>query len=120
MSGGSMEYLCFKVESAEFERNTPLRTRFAEHLKLVGKALHDIEWVDSGDYGPGDEDDAIEACLADAHNPQTLLHDISAAIGKRKLEEARARLGDLIVLAGADDPEVTRISTLLAFLEGDD
>jgi hypothetical protein len=25
--------------------------------------LHDIEWVDSADYAPGDEDEAIRACL---------------------------------------------------------
>lgn len=63
MSGGSMDYLCHKVEDAEFDLTTPLRVRFAAHLKLVAKALHDIEWVDSADYGPGDEDEAILACL---------------------------------------------------------
>lgn len=30
----------------------------------VGKALHDIKWVDSSDYGSGDENEAIRACLA--------------------------------------------------------
>jgi hypothetical protein len=64
MSGGSMNYLYSKLEwGADFEPNTPERVAFAEHLKLVIKALHDIEWVDSGDYGPGDETEAILNCL---------------------------------------------------------
>ena len=64
MSGGSMNYLYSRIEmDATFEQNTPLRRAFAKHLELVCKALHDIEWVDSADYGPGDENAAIRACL---------------------------------------------------------
>jgi len=33
-------------------------------LRAVGKAAHDVEWVDSGDYGPGDEVEAIRAVRA--------------------------------------------------------
>ena len=63
MSGGSMDYMYSRLEQVTFEQNTPLRKQFAEHLKLVAQALHDIEWVDSADYAPGDEDEAIRACL---------------------------------------------------------
>lgn len=64
MSGGSMNYLYSKVlHCADFPLDTPERQEFAKHLKLVAQALHDIEWVDSGDYGPGDENAAIRACL---------------------------------------------------------
>lgn len=64
MSGGSMNYLYVKLTyDANFETNTPERRAFAAHLKLVAKALHDIEWVDSGDYGIGDDSAAIRACL---------------------------------------------------------
>lgn len=68
MSGGSYNYAFRHVdemaESIETRhRSTPLRRAFAEHLKLVGKAMHAIEWVDSGDYGPGDEEAAIKAVL---------------------------------------------------------
>jgi hypothetical protein len=64
MSGGSMNYLYSKLlHCADFLVNTPEREAFANHLKLVAQALHDIEWVDSGDYGPGDENAAIRACL---------------------------------------------------------
>jgi hypothetical protein len=63
MSGGSMEYIYLRLEQVTFEQNTPLRKQFAAHLKLVAKALHDIEWVDSADYALGDEEEAIRSCL---------------------------------------------------------
>ena len=58
-----MDYLYSKVEQASFNETTPERAAFSQHLTRVAKALHDIEWVDSGDYGPGDENEAIMACL---------------------------------------------------------
>ena len=64
MSGGSMNYLYSKLEyDATFSTHTPERVAFKKHLAKVAKALHDIEWVDSGDMGPGDENAAIRACL---------------------------------------------------------
>ena len=70
MSGGSYDYACYSLENnfiEELERNTnhdPLRIAFLEHIRKVAKAMHDIEWVDSSDYGPGDEHEAIKACLS--------------------------------------------------------
>ena len=66
MSGGSMNHLYCRVRDVTFKAYTPERQAFVEHLKLVAKALHDIEWVDSGDYGPGRENEAIRACLTSA------------------------------------------------------
>lgn len=70
MSGGSLEYFSFKVDDVinlltehESTKTSALRQEFVEHLKLVSKALHDIEWVDSGDCTEGDEDEAISAVL---------------------------------------------------------
>lgn len=64
MSGGSMDFLYSKVESASFSESTPLRRAFRTHLALVAMALHDIEWVDCGDFGRGQEEAAIRACLS--------------------------------------------------------
>ena len=61
-----MDYAYRHLEYAKFEQNTPERVVFALHLAKVAKALHDIEWVDSGDYGPGDENEAILKCLKGA------------------------------------------------------
>lgn len=63
MSGGSLDYVCYKVsdaaDSLESRAKTIQQLAFAKHLRLVGDALHDIEWVLSGDYGKGDEVEAI-------------------------------------------------------------
>lgn len=66
MSGGSYDYLCFKIGDMAEQmptRDNSKRIAFKELLRLVAKAAHDIEWVDSADYGQGDENAAIDACL---------------------------------------------------------
>ena len=70
MSGGSLDYFYLKLEELDFRQQTPQRKAFKRHLVLVAQALHDIEWVDSGDYSEGAESEAIEACL---HPKATLL-----------------------------------------------
>ena len=66
MSGGSHNYAFGYV--ADFDatkrRNNPLRRAFNKHLAKVAEAMRLIEWVDSNDNSPGDEDAAIRACLA--------------------------------------------------------
>ena len=86
MSGGSMDYLCYKVEEATFATNTPERKAFYKHLKQVAKALHDIEWNDSGD-GAEDEGAAIRACL----NKSDVL-DATVEDARRALRELTAEL----------------------------
>jgi len=68
MSGGSYDHFYYRVEQMadDLKANTPLRQAFRTHLRKVAKACHDIEWVDSGDCGPGDEDKAIRECLGEA------------------------------------------------------
>ena len=86
MSGGSMNYLYSKLEyDATFSTHTPERVAFKRHLAKVAKALHDIEWVDSGDTGPGDENAAIRACLQPDAVLCTLVEqakDVMAALRK--------------------------------------
>lgn len=79
-----MNYLYSRIESdAVFSLHTPERRAFARHIQLVVKALHDIEWVDSSDYGPGDENEAIRACLSQTAVMTQLIADakkVSAAL----------------------------------------
>lgn len=68
MSGGSMDYVYARVSEAadnirERGDSTTLHKAFAEHLYLVAKALHDLEWEQSGDYGEGDADEAIRRAM---------------------------------------------------------
>ncbi len=86
MSGGSMNYLSGRVESAEFREDTPLRRAFRAHLLRVAKALHEIEWVDSGDNSPGRDEDAILACLGPHAELAQLVLEADAA--RRALVQA--------------------------------
>jgi len=71
MSGGSYNYACHKVdyfiEDVRTKDANPdiekMRKDFVEHLKNISDAMKAIEWVDSGDRGPGDEIEPIKKCL---------------------------------------------------------
>ena len=67
MSGGSLDYICFRVEETAETlkgKNNPAYVRaFGEHLTKVAEALKDIEWVMSGDKSAGDEIPAINEVL---------------------------------------------------------
>ena len=81
MSGGSYDYAYRHVEEMadilSSKDKDPLRRAFAKHLRKVAKAMHDIEWVDSGDYGKGDETKAVQDVLGDGMNAtlEVLLDD---------------------------------------------
>lgn len=80
MSGGSMNYLSDKIEyELRFREDTPLRRAFMEHMQRVMKALHEIEWVDSGDNSPGRDEDAILACLGPHAELSQLIREANAA-----------------------------------------
>jgi len=57
---------------ADFEDNTELRKEFRMHLVVVAAALKAIEWVDSGDMSPGDEDEAIDQVLGSTSRGQKM------------------------------------------------
>lgn len=62
MSGGSYDYAFGKIDDLAENiqnKNNKGRIAFKKLLKLVAKACHDIEWVDSSDMGDGDENEAI-------------------------------------------------------------
>ena len=57
MSGGSLDYVYFKVESAAHDiaresltSKIPELKAFKDHLIKVAAVLHDVEWCLSGDY----------------------------------------------------------------------
>ncbi len=93
MSGGSWEYGYMRLDemaSRLMECRDPKRRAFGKLLEKCARAMHDIEWVDSGDWGPGDEAKSIDVALGssgpcavltsvleDAH---TVLEELKAAI----------------------------------------
>ena len=97
MSGGSMDYLSEQVEEAKFAENTVLRRAFRKHLWKVADALHAIEWNDSQDGAP-DEDDLIRACLQPTDELSQAKEDAEKA--KADLEKAIATADSLFAIWG--------------------
>jgi hypothetical protein len=68
MSGGSYDYVCFRISELGYiirnQDKDPRRAAFAKLMGLVGEAMHDIEWVDSCDMAAGAEHPAIDAVFA--------------------------------------------------------
>ncbi len=67
MSGGSFNYLCYKMEEAADtlmrKDQPPYRKAFGVLMMRCAKAMHDIEWVDSSDMSRGDDEEAIMKCI---------------------------------------------------------
>lgn len=97
MSGGSWDYLCYKVADAAnqlVKSKCPRRKSFGHHLRLVAEALHDIEWVDSCDLGEGDEIKNIMKCIT----PREVLYT--------SLEDAKKTVLELSLLIAQCEKEV--------------
>ena len=81
MSGGSMDYLSYKIDDVEIRPDTALRRAFAEKLPLFARALHEIEWADSGDTAVDNENEraAIEAVLGEHAELDQLIKEATRA-----------------------------------------
>lgn len=96
--------------------------------QVIGEVEHDrIQIIANGQvYSPthsfGVDSSRVLEEIMDA-DPRTqevneLLSQISQDVGKQRYESARGLLVKLVGQLGEDDPEVTRIRTLLDFMEG--
>ena len=107
MSGGSWDYVYGKMQEAADrlidEKETPLRISFGEHLARCADALHDIEWVDSGDIGPGGENDAILEVFKKL-SPA----DSARFTAIKKLDKLAAQLKDLADALSEENREPTK------------
>ncbi len=67
MSGGKLEYVFDKVETAAYDirklSTRPLHLKFAAFLDKVAVALKDVEWVISGDCDESGADQSILAVM---------------------------------------------------------
>ncbi len=92
MSGGSYDYAYYKVDEFASALRTEgpqgaLREAFRQHLRLVSKAMHAVEWVDSCDWAEGGEVEDIKAVLKEGaelevciSRAQDVLDELSSAI----------------------------------------
>ena len=92
MSGGSLDYVCYKLDDAieviERRAATVLQIAFAAHLKDVSKALHDLEGVFSGDYSDGDDVDALRKVVNKEMELEAATND--ARIALKQLQDVLA------------------------------
>lgn len=94
MSGGSMDYLYSRVEDAARTLcSSPLAYRRAlgSRLLKVATALHNIEWVDSGDYGEGDDKKAIQVVLSSTAVLEELISNAEKLLGELPTELDRVK-----------------------------
>lgn len=65
MSGGSYDYFYIKLEDVASQIRDadicPRRMTLRRILLLIAKAMHAVEWVDSCDWGPEREKEALDA-----------------------------------------------------------
>lgn len=98
--------------------------------QIIGEVPHDrIQIIADGQvYSPPhsygvDSSRVLEEIMeADPRTEEVhqLLGEISWVIGRERFVRGRELLANLIGMIGEDDPEVTRVRTLLDFLEGED
>lgn len=97
MSGGSYNYAYARVEEMALEvrlraGGDAKRLAFALHLDKVAKALQAIEWVDSNDWAPGDEDEPIRAVVTPTDEVRAALVEAHTALGLLQKTIVRAEL----------------------------
>ena len=98
--------------------------------QVIGEVEHDlIQIIADGEvYSPthsfGVDSSRVLEEIMDAHTRTAevgkLLTKVSREIGKQRYEKARGLLVELVDRLGEDDPDVTRITTLLDFVEGEE
>ena len=97
--------------------------------QVVGELAHDrIHIMDDGRvYSPthsfGVDSNRVLEEIMDApprnREVEAMRARISREIGKERYEQARQTLAELVDRLGENDPEITRLSTLLDFMEGE-
>ena len=84
MSGGSLDYVCYRLDDAidtiERRATTALHKAFSSHLRDISKALHDLEWVFSGDYGDGDEVESLKKVVNKQMELEAATNDARTAL----------------------------------------
>ena len=98
--------------------------------QIIGEVEHDrIHIIANGEvYSPThsfgvDSSRVLEEIMDSpprATEVDALLKKVSKEVSKQRYEHARQSLAQLIELLGEGDPEVTRIRTLLDFMEGEE
>lgn len=94
MSGGNWNYMYHQMDYASgrlLECKNPARKAFGDLMARCAKAMHDIEWVDSGDMGEGDDIEAIMKCITHEDVFKASVQELKDCV--KKLEEITGNIG---------------------------
>jgi len=96
--------------------------------QIIGEVPHDkIIIIDNGTYKPASSygvdsgrilEEILDTPARNAHVAQ-MLGQLYLALDNENVQEAKEKIQSLIRILGADDPEVTRSSTMINFIESD-
>jgi hypothetical protein len=88
MSGGSLDYGQYKLDEMAdnicSRSRKPIHRAFATHLRKVGKAVHDLEWMFSCDTSAGDEIEAIKSVISPSDILTQATQDAEIMLGELK------------------------------------
>lgn len=76
MSGGAYHYKSYQIQEFADEmrtHNDPRRIAFKKLLQLCANVAHDIEFIDSGDYGENDADKSLNDVFTFLGNDATII-----------------------------------------------
>ena len=91
MSGGSWDYICHRVDDTAIRldgEKCAHRRALGKHLHVIVAALKAIEWVDSGDWVPPDDIDAIKKVFESGPDDPTL--DFLLKDGEKLIQDLRS------------------------------
>lgn len=94
MSGGSWDYISHRIDDIVGRLGAsedPLRRLMSKRVAALSVALHAIEWVDSDDWGKGEDVESIRAFLE---------WDLGAAIKEEIRETGEQACKDIHILMG--------------------
>jgi len=77
MSGGSWDYFYYNIDEVAdrlCDEKSPLRRALGQHMRALSHAMHEIEWVDSGDKSSPDDTEAIKAVFEELCAKQLHCH----------------------------------------------
>ena len=93
MSGGSWDYIYQSFEEVAqklHNENDFKRKALGVIIQYIAKALYDIEWVDSGDYGFGMDEESIDIVLN--FNSKQIMADLATKELENAIKQANTVL----------------------------
>ena len=92
MSGGSWDYVCYRIQDAADRLcccGVPERQALGKHMQKIAHAMHEIEWVDSADSSHPADSKAIAAVFDDLCHAKVMDETLTEI--KRLLEQIETR-----------------------------